>query len=237
MSSALDGLSDAIRAHRDLLVWAVVGRASRHAWVPCDECGHAVLLDPAPRWAGRLAWPHCYLTPGCSGRHLSVPSTGALSVGEVHRTVGERRPITDARAWFAAVSFVMGFRSVANQFTDAPHGGRTMSRGRSAPSQRCRRGNLDDQRVERASVWPNERHRIEDGTRVRDRFPQRSEGRLQQVAVAVGGEGGEIRHHPRARPLGLAGVNAGRRAVRQPRRAGRRRTTPGRRDDPRPRHQ
>jgi hypothetical protein len=105
---ALDGLSDAIRAHRDLLVWAVVGRASRHAWVPCDECGHAVLLDPAPRWAGRLAWPHCYLTPGCSGRHLSVPSTGALSVGEVHRTVGERRPITDATAWFAAVSFVMG---------------------------------------------------------------------------------------------------------------------------------
>jgi TubC N-terminal docking domain len=44
-------------------------RVVTHTLCPCDRCGRAVLLDPAPRRAGKLVWPRCYLTPGCGGRH------------------------------------------------------------------------------------------------------------------------------------------------------------------------
>lgn len=50
------------RHHRDLLAWAVLGRASGHEWLSCDRCGQVQLLTPDK--TGRT----CHLTYGCKGR-------------------------------------------------------------------------------------------------------------------------------------------------------------------------
>lgn len=61
-----------IRRYREQLIWTVIARGTGHAWAPCNACGEAILLDPAPRIAGDLVWPMCRLTPGCKGRHSSL---------------------------------------------------------------------------------------------------------------------------------------------------------------------
>ncbi|MGH9151156.1 MAG: hypothetical protein ACRD03_01850 [Acidimicrobiales bacterium] len=62
----------AIRRHKWLLIWTVIARGTGHVWAPCNVCGEAVLLDPAPRLAGKTVWPTCRLTPGCTGRHTTT---------------------------------------------------------------------------------------------------------------------------------------------------------------------
>lgn len=65
-----DDLADAIRSHRELLVWAVYGRQSGHRWVPCTSCGEATMTAGQPAH-GRRA-PQCRLTLGCNGRYIEV---------------------------------------------------------------------------------------------------------------------------------------------------------------------
>ncbi len=59
------------RHHRDLLAWAVLGRASGHEWLSCDRCGQVQLLTPDK--TGRP----CHLTYGCKGhlRRLGTVAT------------------------------------------------------------------------------------------------------------------------------------------------------------------
>lgn len=82
-----DELAMQIRRHRDLLVWTVIGRRSGHVWCACDHCGQAVLLDPQPRHTGKWAWPRCYMTPDCAGRH------NRCSCGGCRANPGELDPI------------------------------------------------------------------------------------------------------------------------------------------------
>ena len=82
---AIDALSDDLRQHRDLLHAHVLGVASGHLLAFCDECGEATITavkdssgrprsshDEDDGYYDR--WPHCRMTPGCSGRHHPRPA-------------------------------------------------------------------------------------------------------------------------------------------------------------------
>ena len=58
-------LAEAIKANRDTLVAAVIGRATGHALAPCTTCSEVSMVSAAP--TGK--WQACRMTPGCDGRH------------------------------------------------------------------------------------------------------------------------------------------------------------------------
>ena len=58
-------LAEAIKANRDTLVAAVIGRATGHALAPCTTCGDVSMVSIDRDDKG----PACRMTPGCDGRH------------------------------------------------------------------------------------------------------------------------------------------------------------------------
>jgi hypothetical protein len=58
-------LAAAIKANRDTLVAAVIGRATGHALAPCTTCGDVSMVSIDRDGKG----PTCRMTPGCDGRH------------------------------------------------------------------------------------------------------------------------------------------------------------------------
>src|SRR4051812_14574090 len=69
-------LFDRLLAERDLLIAAIKGRRTGHAFAKCDECGRIAMVRASWKRFDEIAnkpatdWPRCRMTPGCFGRHV-----------------------------------------------------------------------------------------------------------------------------------------------------------------------
>ncbi len=59
-----DDIAIAVRSHRDLIVAALIGRRTGHAFGRCTTCAEESMVA-----IDRTTWPRCRMTPGCQGRH------------------------------------------------------------------------------------------------------------------------------------------------------------------------
>ena len=103
---ALDAeLRDHIIAVRPLVITAILGRRTGHAFAACTHCGQLSMTRATAERAREIAtkpstqWPACRMTPGCEGRH--VPSAVELdAVTQCKHPTMSRPPAKKAKARF-----------------------------------------------------------------------------------------------------------------------------------------